>query len=336
MIAINLLILVVHQAHGKTSMDKVVGDMADNLFDRALNEFSLQRAGLERSMLKKPGHLTRIPRSSHLGDLSAPLARYQSQSRQAVVRASPQDRGQDSSTSEKPLMNPNRRSALVGLASVGGSALLPKETQAIQGYVAGRVPGVAASDVPGFLRYTRPLAKQGGHGVGWSEIPPYTFLVPDGWEETPVSIADLGGTELDLRFKNFDNVNLQGDLAVVVAPVLRFADVGFGADVRITDIGPPDRLIAGFSTEITGGPIQEEQIDKMETKVIDGITYYNYQLVGPNPYGRLKFDNMLVSMSALKNRVFILAVRPKNGKVYEEYEKDFQMMADSFRTGVAA
>lgn len=38
--------------------------------------------------------------------------------------------------------------------------------------------------------------KSGGHGVGWSEMPRYTFKVRPGWEETPVSIADLGGTEV--------------------------------------------------------------------------------------------------------------------------------------------
>ena len=37
--------------------------------------------------------------------------------------------------------------------------------------------------------------------VGWSEFDSYTFRVPEGWEEKPVSIADLGGTEIDLRFE---------------------------------------------------------------------------------------------------------------------------------------
>jgi hypothetical protein len=32
--------------------------------------------------------------------------------------------------------------------------------------------------------------------VGWTEIPRYSFKVPEGWGETPVSIADLGGTEV--------------------------------------------------------------------------------------------------------------------------------------------
>ena len=46
------------------------------------------------------------------------------------------------------------------------------------------------------MTYTRPEGKSGGHGVGWSEIPRYTFKVPQGWQESPVSIADLGGTEV--------------------------------------------------------------------------------------------------------------------------------------------
>lgn len=52
------------------------------------------------------------------------------------------------------------------------------------------------ADEEGFLQYQRPEGKSGGHGVGWSEIPRYKFRVPAGWEETPVSIADLGGTEV--------------------------------------------------------------------------------------------------------------------------------------------
>jgi hypothetical protein len=51
-------------------------------------------------------------------------------------------------------------------------------------------------DAEGYYTYTRPEGKSGGHGVGWSEIPRYSFRVPAGWEETPVSIADLGGTEV--------------------------------------------------------------------------------------------------------------------------------------------
>ncbi len=47
----------------------------------------------------------------------------------------------------------------------------------------------------------------------------------------------------------------QGSLAVVVAPVLRFLDVGFNADVHIEELGPPDKLISGFAPELFGSPL---------------------------------------------------------------------------------
>ncbi len=56
-----------------------------------------------------------------------------------------------------------------------------------------------------------------------------------------MSIADLGGTEIDLRYGKED----EGEAQVVVAPVLRFLDVGFNADVRIEELGPPQRIIEG-------------------------------------------------------------------------------------------
>lgn len=31
-------------------------------------------------------------------------------------------------------------------------------------------------------------------------MPRYSFKVPEGWQETPVSIADLGGTEVSEAF----------------------------------------------------------------------------------------------------------------------------------------
>lgn len=51
-------------------------------------------------------------------------------------------------------------------------------------------------DNEGFFVYERPQDKSGGHGVGWTEIPRYSFRIPPGWEEMPVSIADPGGAEV--------------------------------------------------------------------------------------------------------------------------------------------
>ncbi len=42
---------------------------------------------------------------------------------------------------------------------------------------------------------------------------------------------------------------------MVVAPLLRFIDVGFNADVRIEEVGPPEKLISGFAPELFGSPL---------------------------------------------------------------------------------
>ena len=45
-------------------------------------------------------------------------------------------------------------------------------------------------------------------------------------------------------------------MAIVVAPVLRFLDVGFNSDVRIQELGSPEKLISGFGPELFGSPLQ--------------------------------------------------------------------------------
>lgn len=58
--------------------------------------------------------------------------------------------------------------------------------------------------------------------------------------------------QIDLRFGKED----EGSMAIVVAPVLRFADVGFNADVRLKELGSPDKMIGGFGPELFGSPLQ--------------------------------------------------------------------------------
>lgn len=199
--------------------------------------------------------------------------------------------------------------ALLLVSNVGSS-------HAVQGLTAGRIPGVTGPDSSGLFRYTRPEGKSGGHGVGWSEIPRYTFNVPEGWDEKPVSIADLGGTEIDLRFENPD----QGNLLVVVAPVLRFMDVGYNASIDIEKIGPPDKIIAGFAPELYGKPLMED--DVLETDVVEdgGLTYYQWEVK----------PHHLVSATAVGNRLFILSTT-SNSRQWRRAKDDLQTVQKSFR-----
>ncbi|XWS15222.1 hypothetical protein CRYUN_Cryun35bG0075800 [Craigia yunnanensis] len=146
----------------------------------------------------------------------------------------------------------SRRSIFVSGISLASFAVLgfPGEGLAIvkQGFLAGRIPGLSEPDEQGWRTYRRPDDKSGGHGVGWSPIIPYAFSVTQNWEEVPVSIADLGGTEIDLRFAS----SKEGRLFVIVAPVLRFDD-NLGQNATIEKIGPPEKVINAFGPEVIAG-----------------------------------------------------------------------------------
>ncbi|KAG9457259.1 hypothetical protein H6P81_001767 [Aristolochia fimbriata] len=166
----------------------------------------------------------------------------------------------------------------------------------------------------GWRTYRRPDDKSGGHGVGWSPIIPYKFKVPQGWEEVPVSIADLGGTEIDLRFGN----SKEGRLFVIVAPVLRFADLG--DDAKIEEIGPPEKVINAFGPEVIGESV-EGKVLSMEVAEHSGRTYYQFELEPPH---------CLITATAAGNRLYLFSVTA-NGLQWKRHYKNLKQIADSFR-----
>ncbi|CAA7396697.1 unnamed protein product [Spirodela intermedia] len=211
-----------------------------------------------------------------------------------------------------------RRGALVSGLSLISSAVLgfPGEGLAVkQGLLAGRIPGLSEPDDNGWRTYRRPDEKSGGHGVGWSPIIPYSFAVPEGWEEVPVSIADLGGTEIDLRFAN----SKEGRLFIIVAPVLRFSDT-LGDDVTIEKIGPPEKVISAFGPEVIGENV-EGKVLSMQVAEHMGRTYYQFELEPPH---------VLITATAAGNRLYLFNVTA-NGLQWKKHYNDLKRISDSFR-----
>lgn len=167
----------------------------------------------------------------------------------------------------------------------------------------------------GWRTYRRPDDKSGGHGVGWSPIIPYAFRVPEEWEEVPVSIADLGGTEIDLRFAN----SKQGRLFVVVAPVLRFAD-NLGDDATIEKIGPPEKVINAFGPEMIGDNV-EGKVLSSDVAEHDGRTYYQFELEPPH---------IFITATAAGNRLYLFGVTG-SGLQWKRHYNDLKKIAESFR-----
>lgn len=167
----------------------------------------------------------------------------------------------------------------------------------------------------GWRTYRRPDDKSGGHGVGWSPIIPYAFSVPEGWEEVPVSIADLGGTEIDLRFAS----SKEGRLFVIVAPVLRFAD-NLGGNATIERIGPPEKVINAFGPEALGDNVEGKVLSMYVTEH-SGRTYYQYELEPPHA---------LITATAAGNRLYLFNVTA-SGLQWKRHYNDLKRIAESFR-----
>lgn len=210
-----------------------------------------------------------------------------------------------------------RRCALASSLSLVSGMVLgsPGDGSAVtQGLLAGRIPGLSEPDENGWRTYRRPDDKSGGHGVGWSPIIPYSFKVPDGWQEVPVSIADLGGTEIDLRFAS----SKEGRLFVIVAPVRRFADIEGEAEIEM--IGPPDKVISAFGPEVIGENV-EGKVLSMEVAEHSGRKYYQFELEPPH---------VLITATAAGNRLYLFNVTG-SGLQWKRHYKDLKQIADSFR-----
>lgn len=186
------------------------------------------------------------------------------------------------------------------LSSMAAAFEFPAPGMAVvkQGFLAGRVPGLSEPDEQGWRTYRRPDDKSGGHGVGWSPIIPYLFRVPEDWDEVPVSIADLGGTEIDLRFAS----PRQGRVFVIVAPVRRFSDV-LGDNTTIEEIGQPEKVISAFGPEVIGENV-EGKVLSMEVVEHSGRKYYQFELEPPHVF---------ITATAAGNRLYLFNVTGNAG-----------------------
>ncbi|KAL0369306.1 UNVERIFIED_CONTAM: PsbP domain-containing protein 4, chloroplastic [Sesamum calycinum] len=174
--------------------------------------------------------------------------------------------------------------------------------------------GLSEPDEQGWRTYRRPDEKSGGHGVGWSPIIPYLFSVPQDWEEVPVSIADLGGTEIDLRFAS----PKEGRIFVIVAPVLRFAD-NLGDNATIEQIGTPEKVINAFGPEVIGENV-EGKVLSAEVAEHSGRKYYQFELEPPH---------VLITATAAGNRLYLFSVTGMSSmeEALQGFEKDSRLFS---------
>jgi hypothetical protein len=225
--------------------------------------------------------------------------------------------GKTTTTRREHLQNSLSSTFVAALAFQLSGALLPFPANAVMGSIAGRVPGFGKVEEDGSMLYARPEAKSGGHGIGWTEITPYSLKLREGWEEVAVSIADPGGTEIDTRFKN----ESEGEVKIILAPVLRFANVEEGENPTIEELVPITNLILGFAPEVLGQPVNEEQIKSMEKDTRNGLTHYNYEISNE--------AHWLISATVWKKRVYLCAIKA-SGRQWRTAQQKLRDTASSF------
>ncbi|WVZ88530.1 hypothetical protein U9M48_035047 [Paspalum notatum var. saurae] len=176
----------------------------------------------------------------------------------------------------------------------GRTAVAAVRLAATQGLLAGRIPGLAEPEENDRLENIPQARRQVRRPRSWLEPhhPLYSFRVPDGWDEVPVSIADLGGTEIDLRFAN----PKEGRLFVIVAPVRRFADNL--DDATIEKIGNPEKVINAFGPEVIGENVEGKVLSSV-TAEHSGRTYYQFELEPPHVF---------ITATAAGNRLYLFSV----------------------------
>lgn len=106
---------------------------------------------------------------------------------------------------------------------------------------------------------------------------------------------------------------------VVVAPVLRFSDVGFNAEITLEELGTPDKIIGGFAPELFGHPLEEGDIVSQDIKRKNGLSYYMWEIK----------PHRLVTATAFKNRVFLLSLSA-NGRQWRKADEKLRTIQDSF------
>ena len=105
--------------------------------------------------------------------------------------------------------------------------------------------------------------------------------------------------------------------------------------IKLQEIGPPEKIVAGFAPELFGAPLQEG--DTLETDVDKKgeLTYYTYVLKPPagGPGGNVG-GRRLVAATAYKNRLFLLAASA-NPRQWRRAESELRAIVKSFNVATA-
>ena len=164
-------------------------------------------------------------------------------------------------------------------------------------------------------------------------LEPYSILLPPEFKEAPVSNARSGNycqPRCDEATTEVQFVEPSaGSLQIIIIPTTKLLIAK--QDPSVEDVGTIDGILNAISPAITGSVAAEpEEVVASSTKVKDGRSYYEYELL--TPFAEFGLHSVS-AVSTNKNYVMIATIAASE-KQWAKSEADLKKVIDSFRVCV--
>ena len=164
-------------------------------------------------------------------------------------------------------------------------------------------------------------------------LEPYSILLPPEFKEAPVSNARSGNycqPRCDEATTEVQFVEPSaGSLQIIIIPTTKLLIAK--QDPTVEDVGTIDGILNAISPAITGSVAAEpEEVVSASTKVKDGRSYYEYELL--TPFAEFGLHSVS-AVSTNKNYVMIATIAASE-KQWAKSEADLKKVIDSFRVCV--
>mmetsp|Transcript_1092 Transcript_1092/g.4160 ORF Transcript_1092/g.4160 Transcript_1092/m.4160 type:complete len:292 (+) Transcript_1092:70-945(+) len=164
-------------------------------------------------------------------------------------------------------------------------------------------------------------------------LEPYSILLPPEFKEAPVSNARSGNycqPRCDEATTEVQFVEPSaGSLQIIIIPTTKLLIAK--QDPTVEDVGTIDGILNAISPAITGSVAAEpEEVVASSTKVKDGRSYYEYELL--TPFAEFGLHSVS-AVSTNKNYVMIATIAASE-KQWAKSEADLKKVIDSFRVCV--
>lgn len=180
---------------------------------------------------------------------------------------------------------PDRRAMLAALVAAGAALAAPQQPA-----LAASTAVVPVSDylpeapgLPGFRFYMPDPKKTPGIRAGVVRAEPdfYSFAMPEGWSERPLSGPQTGNfcfPRCEEPWYEFKFEGKEGSAQLVVAYLQK---LGAKPGAKVAALGTPEQVVLRVGNFITGTYLEEDDVVSAEATQLNGRDFYVYEVATP-------------------------------------------------------